>query len=82
MELRIEPSADMNIKLQNKVIGKLEALVLDISSGGGLLGIPKVKLEVSLDRGVFVDDEGFTNVLNKLKKFSFLKVNTFNSKKG
>lgn len=75
MELRIEPTAELSLKFQNKKIGRLEALILDVSSGGGFLGVPKVKLAISINGPAFGDDKKTLNtLLEKLQKFKFLDI--------
>lgn len=74
MELRIEPTAELSLKLHDKRIGRLEALCLDASSGGGFLGVPKVKLAISINADAFDNSNTMKSVVDKLAKFKFLDI--------
>lgn len=75
MQLKIEPTAELTLKLADKKIGKLEALCIDISNGGGFLGVPKVKLSISINASSFDSDPRSLEILkSKISKFSFLDV--------
>lgn len=74
MQLKIEPTSELLLKLGDKKIGKLDALCIDVSNGG-FLGVPKVKLSISIDASAFEGDSKTLNALiEKVQKFKFLDV--------
>lgn len=76
MELRIEPSSELTLKLKDKKIGRLEALCLDVSSSASMfISVPKVKLSISVNASAFENDQSTLKTLvDKLSKFKFLDI--------
>lgn len=81
MELRIEPTNELSLKLKGNRIGRLDALCLDVDSGGGLLGVPKVSLAVSVNQSAFENEQLCEKFVNKLSKFKFLQITLLKPRK-
>ena len=75
MNLKVKPTTELALWLGDKKIGSLDALCLDLSSGGGFLGVPKVKLAITVNANAFDgDSKSLTSLIEKVSKFKFLDV--------
>ncbi len=73
MELQIEPSAELTLKIKGKRIGKLEGLYIDTSSSS-MFGVPKIKLRILVEAKAFEDSKVLTSLIEKVQKFKFLEM--------
>lgn len=77
MQLKIEPTSELSIKLGDKRIGKLDGLYIDLVNSTRILmfSIPKIKLGVSIYASTFDGDtKKLDNLLAKVSKATFLDV--------
>jgi len=75
MQLKIDPVAELTLKLNNKKIGRLDSLNIDLSSGSLFMAIPKVSLNIVVYAKEFGDDQKLLSTLiDKVGKYKFLQL--------
>jgi hypothetical protein len=75
MELKIEPSSELTLKIGGKRIGKLEGLYIDITGATSFLGVPKIKLKLTVDAKAFEGDTKMLSALcDRVQKYKFLEM--------
>jgi hypothetical protein len=73
MELKIEPSSELTLKIGGKRIGKLEGLYIDVTGATSFLGVPKIKLKLTVDAKAFDGDtKALSTLCDKVSKYKFL----------
>jgi hypothetical protein len=74
MELQIEPSSEITLKIKGKRIGKLEGLYIDTTSSS-MFGIPKIKLRILVEAKAFGEDtKTLSALIEKVQKHKFLEM--------
>lgn len=75
MELKIEPSSELTLKIAGKRIGKLEGLYIDISGATSFLGVPKIKLKITVEAKAFEGDtKALQTLMDRVQKYKFLEM--------
>lgn len=75
MELKIEPSSELTLKIGGKRVGKLEGLYIDITGGTSFLGVPKIKLKITVEAKAFEGDtKAIETLCSKVSKYKFLEM--------
>lgn len=70
MIININPSSPLYIVYNNKQIGLIDSLYIDLTSGGLLVPFPKVKVNLNVYKNICPQE-----VINKMKRFRFLSIN-------
>jgi hypothetical protein len=75
MQLKIEPTSELSLKLGGKKIGCLSALVIDVSNSASMfLAVPKVQLEIIINANAVDDEKKLKELVDKISKFKFLQL--------
>lgn len=78
MELKIEPTTELSIKIADKKVGRLESLDIDISNSASfLVAVPKVSLTIAINAKAFDNEKQLKELIDKVGKFKFLKVKLY-----
>jgi hypothetical protein len=74
MELKIEPSNELTLKVAGKRIGFLEGLYIDTASSS-MFGVPKIKLKITVEAKAFDGNKtALDSLISKVQKFKFLEM--------
>jgi hypothetical protein len=75
MQLKIEPTSELSLKLGGKKIGCLSGLMIDVSNSTSMfINVPKVQLEITINANAFDDEKKLKEVVEKASKFKFLQL--------
>lgn len=74
MEIKIVPSSELAIHVDNKKVGQLDALRIDLGKSVGLFSMPKIKLSISIHASAFSNQANLDALLNKVCKYNFLEI--------
>lgn len=75
MQLKIEPTTELSLKLAGKRIGKLEGLLIDVSNSASVfMAVPKVQIAISVNASAFDDEKKLKELTEKVSKFKFLQL--------
>jgi hypothetical protein len=73
MQLKIEPTSELSLKLGDKKIGRVEGLYIDVANSASVfMAIPKVKIAISVNANAFENSGKLKELVDKVSKFKFL----------